>query len=120
MSTPTGNAPDTPVTGSGTRGDTHPAADAPNQDAFWRSSFTKRPYVDAQLGYDHYRPAYRFGWEAEAEAEGAEFEDVEEQLQERWENEPSDLGWEEARPAIRDAWIHAASPESSDPGNPLV
>ena len=119
--TATGDAPDTPETGARARsGGTHPAADAPSYDAFWQSSFTKRPYVNAQLGYDHYRPAYRFGWESQAAGEGAEFEDVEEQLKERWENEPSELSWEEARPAVRDAWIHAAGTGNASPGNPLV
>lgn len=120
MSTPTGDAPDTPVTGPGARGSTHPAADAASHDEFWRSSFTNRPYVDAQLGYDHYRPAFRFGWMAQAEAGTDEFEDVEEELRQRWETEPGDLSWDEARPAVRDAWIRAADPESAEPGNPLV
>ena len=120
MST-SGEAPDTPATGPDARsGGTHPAADASTYDAFWRSSFTRRPYVDAQLGYDHYRPAYRFGWEAQAQEPGTEFEDVEASLEERWEDEPSELGWEEARPAVRDAWIHAAGSGAADPGNPLV
>ena len=125
MSTPA-DAPDTPETGARARkGGTHPAADADTHDAFWRSSFTTRPYVDAQLGYDHYRPAYRFGWESRGESPEADFGDVEERLRERWEDEPSELSWEEARPAVRDAWIHAADTESADtqnadPGNPLV
>ncbi|MDX1674478.1 MAG: DMT family transporter [Longimicrobiales bacterium] len=50
-----------------------------------------------QPGYEHYRPAYRFGWESRREAGEAGFSDVEEQLRERWGNEPSDMSWEAAR-----------------------
>lgn len=120
MTTPTGEAPEAPETGARARsGGTHAAADAANHDAFWQSSFTKRPYTNPDLGYAHYRPAYRFGWESQGRQPEAGFEDVEAELEERWENEPSELSWEEARPAVRDAWIHAAG-ESADPGNPLV
>ncbi|MFO7894749.1 MAG: hypothetical protein R6U63_13520 [Longimicrobiales bacterium] len=121
MNSPNGDAPDAPETSPRARSEGgHPAADASTHDAFWESSFTKRPYVNAQLGYRHYRPAYRFGWEAQGRQPEAEFEDVEEELEERWENEPSELSWEEARPAVRDAWIHAADPAGTDPGNPLA
>ena len=121
MTPPTGDPPETPSTSQNARGaGTSPAADAATHDAYWRSSFTKRPYTSPQLGYDHYRPAYRFGWESQARQPEAEFEDVEAELEERWENEPSELSWEEVRPAARDAWIHATEVDDADPGNPLA
>lgn len=101
-------------------GGTHPAADAATHDAFWRSSFTRRPYVDTQLGYQHYRPAFRFGWESHARRPDVEFDDVEESLEARWEDEPRRLSWNEARPAVRDAWKRAARTRYADPGSPLV
>lgn len=89
------------------------------QDAYWRRSFAGRDYVDEERGYDHYRPAYRYGWEARAEHGEREFEAVETELEEGWDADVAGMKWSEARPAVRDAYERSATAFSS-PGNPLA
>ena len=109
--------PDVHGADAGTPIDTRAAAD--EQDAFWRRSFRERDYTDAERGYDYSRPAYRFGWQWAREAEG-DFPTVESRLRERWEGEESGLSWDEALPAIRDAYQRASNTDLAEPGNPLV
>jgi hypothetical protein len=86
-----------------------PAAAAINgrdEDAFWRDHYITRPYADDTLSYDHYRPAYRYGWESRARLQGRRWDEVERDLEKGWrENRgTSRLGWTDARQAARDAW----------------
>lgn len=99
-----------------------PSLDDAPQDSYWRKSFAARKYTDPDRGYEYYRPAYRYGWEAGARKEDRQFDTVEDDLRDGWErrrtgNEPD---WDEARPAIRDAW-HRAGGETGETsaGNPL-
>lgn len=92
---------------------------AAEQDAFWRQSFTDREYVNARKGYDYYRPAFRIGWEWARRQEG-EFSAVEPEIRQQWDRESTELSWDEALPAIRDAFERASNTEFSDPGNPLA
>ncbi len=75
---------------------------------FWRSEFTKRPYVTQGALYDQYAPAFQYGWESHATfaPEGRTFEDVEPQLRRDWDTRcgKSKLSWEHAKDATRDAW----------------
>src|SRR5919201_81873 len=34
------------------------------EDAYWRENWSKRPYADQNLGYEHYQAASRYGWES--------------------------------------------------------
>lgn len=78
------------------------------EDAFWREHYFTRPYVDQRRSYERYRPAYRFGWEARLDRRAPSFAEAAQDLEAAWEeNPPSDLGWQEARPAVADAWRHA-------------
>src|SRR5690606_4488180 len=80
--------------------------DAAAEDAYWRDHFRKRPYADETLSYDHYRPAYRYGWESRARLSGRRWDEVERELERGWrENRgASRLGWADAKLAARDAW----------------
>ena len=82
----------------------HP--DPTGEDAYWRDNFRKRPYADETLSYDHYRPAYRYGWESRTRLEGQRWDQVEKDLERGWrENRgASRLGWTDAKLAARDAW----------------
>jgi phage tail tape-measure protein len=40
------------------------AVDPAEEDTYWRNNYLSRPYADDTLSYDHYRPAYRYGWAA--------------------------------------------------------
>lgn len=76
------------------------------EEAYWREAFLSRPYADETLGYDHYRPAYRYGWESRTRFPNRRWDQVERELETGWrENRGSSrLGWTDAKLAARDAW----------------
>jgi hypothetical protein len=129
----TGDA-DTPSIEAAREGSTHPSAEAgalgelgnnpgdsgaAAQDSHWRESFRDRDYVDPDRDYEYYRPAFRYGWEARGRMGDVEFEKAEAELREGWDPDTTGLSWEEASPAIRDAF-QRPNTEWSDPGNPLA
>jgi hypothetical protein len=79
---------------------------------YWRGEYSTRPYVTKGTPYDHYGPAYEYGWEsyAHCRTKDTEFSDVEPELQQNWESHrgTSPLDWEHAKDASRDAWDRAA------------
>jgi hypothetical protein len=93
--------------GGGAAGRAVAAATNPaEEDSYWRDHYLTRPYADDTLSYDHYRPAYRYGWEARTRHAGLRWDEVERELERGWrENRgASRLGWSDARQAARDAW----------------
>jgi phage tail tape-measure protein len=76
------------------------------EDAYWRENYRNRPYVTQKSEYDHYRPAYQYGWESRTSYQGKSFDDVESELERGWEQQrgQSTLNWSDARHATRDAW----------------
>jgi len=75
------------------------------EDAFWRTHYAERPYVCSDRGYEHYRPAYRYGWEARLQHTG-DWDDAREELGRNWSRQGFDeqLPWAEAEGAARDSW----------------
>ena len=110
--------------GSGRRRMSQDAAvTAADNDVFWRKSFHEREYTDASRGYDHYRPAYRYGWEASTRHGGTAFSEVEGELRSGWDADTTRMSWDEARPAVRDAYERQDDTDNTDtatPGNPLA
>lgn len=78
------------------------------EDAYWKQEFMKRPYYVATLTYDHYRPAYRFGWESYVKYHGRQWNEVETDLMCDWQKTEPKLEWTSAKPATRDAWERVA------------
>lgn len=74
----------------------------------WEGSFTREPYYEPGLSYEHYAPAYELGWSRRATADD-EFAAVEPSLAREWEARrgASSLSWEQARPASHAAWERA-------------
>ena len=93
-------------------------AGAAEPDAFWKRSYAGLEYTDAGKSYDYYRPAFRFGWEW-ARRRPVPFSEAESELRSAW-AEPGGMDWEEAKPAVRDAFRREANTSEADPGNPLV
>jgi hypothetical protein len=81
------------------------AADPTIEDAYWRKNYSTRPYAKSET-YDHFRPAYRHGWEERGRHGTSQWSDVEKDLQRDWEENRSDaeMSWDDAKPAVRDAW----------------
>jgi hypothetical protein len=90
------------------------------EDAFWEKNYQTRPYVTSGVAYNVYRPAYRHGWEARDKYAGRRFEDIEPDLRANW-GKTSDMKWDEARPAVRDAWDRIEQRSASvGPGNSKI
>jgi uncharacterized protein (TIGR02271 family) len=82
------------------------AIDPTEEDEYWRKHYQACAYVPKGAKYDAYQPAYQYGRESAARHTGAAFEDVESDLARGWRkaSAKSDLTWDQARPAVRDAW----------------
>lgn len=76
------------------------------EDVYWSENYNSRPYVSSDTPYDDYRPAYMHGVNAYTRSAGRQFEEIEPQLGQEWEKArgTSNLGWDEAKPATRDAY----------------
>jgi hypothetical protein len=86
------------------------------EEAYWREEYRNREYYDPERDFDaEIAPAYRYGWEARAESETDNWDDMEPHLRDNWQTRRgrSKLAWNDARPAARDAWdrIDAAQRE---------
>jgi hypothetical protein len=79
------------------------------EDAYWAENYRSRPYVQEGTDYDHYRPAYRYGWESRGIYHGKSFDEVEPDLERGWTEQRGDstLNWPQIREATRDAWNRA-------------
>jgi len=76
------------------------------EDAYWRSNYKTRPYYSANRDYEHYQPAYRYGWESRSRHEGKKWDEVEGELATGWDKAKgkSELAWDDAKHATKDAW----------------
>ena len=92
------------------------------EDAYWRDSYSTRPYVTPGSTYDDYGPAYRYGVDSFGRYEGRPFDEVETDLERDWERAKgkSNLAWQNAKHATRDSWqrvsdaVERAVPGDSD------
>ncbi len=77
-----------------------------NTTAYWEKYYREREYVEGDLAYVHYEPAYRYGWESRARYDHDDFAKVETELEKNWKKYRADscLEWGAARPAAEDAW----------------
>jgi|GEM_PF-2711587 len=77
-----------------------------NEEQYWRSNYSTRPYASQSVSYDEYAPAYRYGYDTRRRYQGQRFDDLEKDLARDWDHmrDNSKLTWEQARPAVRDSW----------------
>jgi hypothetical protein len=98
------------------------AIDSNAEEAYWRESYSSRPYVTQGAVFSEYRPAYRYGVDGYARRDGRSFEQAEPELMRDWDGAKgiSSLKWENAKHATRDAWqrvsdfVERATPGDSD------
>lgn len=76
------------------------------EEQYWKENYSSRSYVDPNIGYEQYGPAYKHGWEARMRHNDKTYDEVEPTLQSDWETSKTEpkLSWEKAKPASRDAW----------------
>jgi len=91
-----------------------------DEDLYWRENYATRPYYEHGTAYAHYAPAYQFGWEAQRQFAGKDFQEVESHLGQHWDQVRGDsaLSWEHARHAARDAWNRVRN-GGQDMGTPI-
>jgi hypothetical protein len=98
----------------GTAGSTYDI-DPTEESNYWRENFRSRPYA-SQGDYDTYEPAYRYGMESYNRYGGRRFEEVDEsEMRNNWEKvkDKSELTWERAKDAVRDAYNRLFDRDSS-------
>lgn len=80
------------------------------EDAYWRVQFSREDYYVPGRGYDQYQPAYAMGCTKALQHPGADFQDLEQQMEAQWVHKcgSSLLPWREVRPAIQAAWEHTS------------
>lgn len=75
---------------------------------YWKNTYSTRPYANARANYDtDYQPAYLYGVNSRNQYGQRRWDDtLETELQRDWEKNRSTsaLAWNDARPAVRDAW----------------
>jgi len=89
------------------------------EDAYWRESYTSRPYVQGD-SYDDFGPAYRYGVSSYGRYRGQSFDDVEGDLRRDWDTArgTSSLEWDRAKLAAKDSWQRVSdSVERAIPGD---
>jgi hypothetical protein len=80
--------------------------DPTTEDAWLQENFASRPYVQAGEAFETYRPAYRYGADAEYKCGGDDFEMIEEDIESGWPESsgaPS-MPWSRARGAVKDGY----------------
>jgi hypothetical protein len=89
------------------------ADDWVTEEIWWRESFTNRPYVRADLGFDYYSPGYRYGFESATKYRGRQWKDVEPELERGWDKfrGTARSTWQDIKEAVKDAWDHVTGDE---------
>lgn len=82
-----------------------------NEERYWQTAWSQRPYVRADQSFDAYRPAYRYGFESANRYRGRRFEEVEPDLRTGWDRyeHRGESAWESIKDAVRDAWNRVRS-----------
>ena len=76
------------------------------EDAYWRTNYSKQKYVEGNVAFATYQPAYRTGYEGHNRYPGKKYQEVEADLQRAYESSAgaATLVWDKAKHATRDAW----------------
>lgn len=77
-----------------------------DEDNYWRTNYSNRPYASGGSGYDSFQPGYRYGYELANRHQGRDWTDVENDLSQGWNSYEHRGGstWEQVKDAVRDAW----------------
>jgi len=88
------------------------------EDTYWKTNYSKRPYVDRDTAYDTYRMAYQTGYQGRNQYPGKSYDEVEADLRRDYEKSKgnANLTWDKAKHATRDAWnrFETALPGDAD------
>lgn len=97
------------------------SVDSTAEDTYWRDNYQNQSYYNKDYSYDRdYQPAYAYGYSNRGRFKNeTRFEDVENDLSRSWnENRgQSQLSWDDARHAARDAWYRLDSNATTQVNN---
>jgi len=76
------------------------------EESYWRENYNKRPYYQSGKEFDHYAPAYKYGWESASRHQGKKFDEVESDLSRGWNTArgKASTEWNDVKNATRDAF----------------
>lgn len=76
---------------------------------YWRERFDELDYIRPKHDFSDYESAFRYGWECRASYGDEGWAELEPDLAAGWFRfrATSPLAWDEAKPAVRDAFEHA-------------
>jgi hypothetical protein len=103
----------------GASSDTGPVIDIAAQEKYWCENFESRPYVPDGASFDDYGPAYRYGIQRYVRSDRPrEWGEVEPEMAAGWASAKGEsrLSWDEAAPAVRDAWERLRQPGEGTEG----
>jgi len=85
--------------------DTSPA-DWTSEEGWWRDNYRTRPYARPNQDFDHYRGAYRYGYEGATRSSGKSWNEVESDMKKGWDRyeHRGESMWDDVKDAVRDAW----------------
>jgi hypothetical protein len=78
-----------------------------DENEYWNQHYSTRPYYNKSTSYSTFAPAYQYGFDAYGQYSGKSYDMLDQaQLRAAWERDHGNSGlkWEEAQPAIRDAY----------------
>ncbi|HSM10467.1 MAG TPA: hypothetical protein VK827_02710 [Lysobacter sp.] len=84
--------------------------DPTGENEYWRHAYQTRPYAKHEYDFDRdYSVAYGYGLDAREKYGATSFDQIEPDLRKEWDNArgQSRLSWDEARPAVLDAFSRA-------------
>jgi uncharacterized protein YcfJ len=76
------------------------------EDAYWRTNYSRQKYVENNVPFATYQPAYRTGYEGHNRYPGKKYQEVEADLRRDYERSAgtATLAWDKAKHATQDAW----------------
>lgn len=86
------------------------------EDQYWRTNYSSRPYVTKGEKFEVFEPAYRAGYNGYCEfgAMKRSFDEAEPDLRRTYETgSKNSLKWDDARSAAKDAWARVESRKAS-------
>ena len=91
------------------------------EDEYWREHHHKQEWAGDESSFEHYKPAYKTGYEGVMKYVGKRYHEVEANLARDYEKNDANpaIPWDRARPAVRAAWDRlggVAGPRDFDRG----
>ena len=90
-----------------------------SESSYWRNNYATRPYYNSSRNYSVYEPAYRYGADMYSRNNGRSYNELDqEELRKGWEQARgnSNLKWNDAKMATRDAYDRMYNNNSANTG----